>query len=79
MNNVTKVLWEKYWGKNNDIESSTIFKLIDLYLAPISEGEKEKFLNTPIYMFRSLSILFRWIYFKLFKDDEIEPEIDPSQ
>lgn len=75
MNNVTKVLWEKYWGKNNDIETSTIFKLIDLYLAPISEGEKEKFLNTPISMFRSLSILFRWIYFKLFKDDEIEPEI----
>ena len=49
MNNVTKVLWEKYWGKNNDIEISPIFKLIDLYLAPISEGEKEKFLNTLHY------------------------------
>ena len=61
MNNVTKVLWEKYWGKNNDIESSTIFKLIDLYLAPISEGEKKnplilQFLCLGLYQFYLVDI-----------------------
>lgn len=75
MSNITGKLWKKYWGKNIDIDNSNTLDLIDSYLKPVSDSDKENLLRQPISTFRSVSILFRWIYFNLFKDDEVEPEI----
>ena len=75
MSDITEKLWKKYWGNNNEIANSKALGLINSYLEPVSDSDKEKLLSQPISMFRSVSVLFRWIYFILFKDDEIEPEI----
>ena len=75
MSDVTGKLWKKYWGNNKDIGDSNTLNLIDLYLKPVSDTEKEKLLRQPISTFRSVSVLFRWIYFNLFKEEEVEPKI----
>lgn len=67
MSNITGKLWKKYWGKNIDIDNSNTLDLIDSYLKPVSDSDKENLLRQPISTFRSVSILFRWIYFNLFK------------
>ena len=75
MSNITGKLWKKYWGKNIDIDNSNTLDLIDSYLKPVSDSDKENLLRQPISTFRSVSILFRWIYFNLFKEEEVEPKI----
>ena len=75
MNNLLIEIWSKYWGENTRIENSPTQKLLSNYLGNLSGEEQKKILNKVIPVFRSLSVIFRWIYFELFKEEDLEPEI----
>ena len=75
MNSVSKKIWSKFWGVNLENKESKIFKLIDYTLDNLTEEEKDFILKKPLSLFRSISVVYRWIHYYFFKEDEQDPEI----
>ena len=75
MNSPSKKMWSKFWGKNLEMKESKIFNLIDYTLENLTDDEKELVLKKPLSLFRSISVVYRWIHYNFLREDEQEPEI----
>ena len=73
MNKSIKMIWNEFWDKNLHIPESKIFNLIEITAKNYSESERKVLIEKPMSLFRSISILFRWLYYHHLKEEESEP------
>ena len=71
----SREVWEKYWNSKVTNDESKIFGLIDALLSPLNMDEKKFVLTKPISLFRSISIVYRWIHYNFFNIEEDNEEI----
>jgi hypothetical protein len=70
-----KKIWSEFWGQNAEIGHSKITFLIEDFMMELEPDKQDKLLRKSISLFRSTSILYRWIYFKTLMNEEPDPEI----
>ena len=74
----SREVWEKYWNSKVTNDESKIFGLIDALLSPLNMDEKKFVLTKPISLFRSISIVYRWIHYNFFITISIFQLFKPS-
>ena len=81
MDKSVKNTWNKFWDNKLEIPDSKIFNLIELSTKNYSENEKIELIEKPMAIFRSVSILYRWLYYHHLRGEESKPvnvmTIDP--